>query len=364
MKHLMILTVALWSWSALAQPPAGSADDLWPLYKEGRFEEVVTRGKALLNTGNETPQVLLAVGRALVDLGRLEESQLYLVRAARLDPAQTWVYAWSQVYLGFSHARQGQMDLARQALRKGRDCRATENATRTAQSNLRGLGLDEFFDDWTVLETEHFRFHFSPRLAVFDREGFALVREEAFARISDWCGGAPGRPIRFFVWADHAEAALAGMPPLGYARPADYLIHAYYQQTVGHELTHVISHHALQPVLEKGLINEGLAIVLDQTGRDTLARARAAVQAGQAGEGETPFVRMGLRALWQDWSLLGDEYSYPIAGAWVDELLARGGKEKFLQFFTDQSLVHARAVYGPLLEDWIDAFEAALYGQG
>ncbi len=59
----------------------GPADALWPLYQEGRFEEVVTRGKALLATGTETAAVNLAVGRSLVDLERPDEGLPYLEKA-------------------------------------------------------------------------------------------------------------------------------------------------------------------------------------------------------------------------------------------------------------------------------------------
>jgi tetratricopeptide (TPR) repeat protein len=364
MREVVFLAALLLAIPVLGQQETGPADNLWPLYREGRFEEVIEQGKALLNTGTETAQIQLAVGRSLVDLDRPEEAQPYLMRAIKLDPDRTWVYAWGQVYLGFSHFKLGRLDMARAALIAGRDCQATRNATLTAQNNLRILGLDESFDDWTSFETPHFSFRFSPRLAVFDRAGYARVREEAFDSISQWCGGQPEGKVRFFVWAGPEEAALAGMPTLGFARPREMLIHSLFNQTVGHEMTHIISFHALQPAVQTGLINEGLAITLDQTGRDTMSRARAAVAAGRGGTGETPFLQVGLRALWEDFELLADEYTYPIAGAWVDYLLARGGKDRFVQFFTDQTLEHARQIYGPELEGWIDAFESRLYGEG
>lgn len=361
MKRVLTLVILLWTTAALGQSAADPADHLWDLYKEGRFEEVVKQGTGLLNTGTETAQVNLAVGRGLADLDRWKEAVPFLEKAAAGDPARTWVYAWAQVYLGVVHAKLGELDQARDAFLLGRNCRATQNATRTAASNLMVLGLDEFFDPWTPFETEHFSFRFSPRLAVFDRVGFAREREQAYAAISAWFGGGPARKIRFFVWADPAEAAAAQFPALGFSRPDDYLIHASAGQTAGHELAHVISDEVMQPTVKTGLINEGVSVALDQTGRDTLDRARRAVAQGAAGQGASPFLRVDLRALWEDFDLLEDEYTYPIAGAWVDHLLAAGGKPRFLEFFRDQSLDHARQVYGPDLEDWIDGFQARLY---
>ena len=339
----------------------GSADPLWGLYKQGQFEEVAQQGKALLNTGTDTAQINLAVGRALADLGQLDEAMPYLVRAVKADPDHSWVYAWAQIYLGNCHSQKGELEQAGKAWKLGRDCGATRNATRTAVGNLRVLGLDEYFGDWITFESEHFSFRFSPRLGVFDRAAYARAREEAYANISSWFGGGPDRKIRFFVWADHAEAGVAGMPPLGFAKPANYLIHAHVQQTRGHEITHVISHHALHPIAKAGLVNEGIAIVHDQTGRDTMLRAQEAVAKGLAGHSDEPFIRVELRALWEDFELLSPEYSYPIAGAFVAHILTAGGKEKFMEFFPDQTFEHAKVVYGKELETWIEDFEAQLY---
>lgn len=360
--RLHVLATLLLATAALSQPATDPAAPLWELYQEGRFAEVVRQGTDLLDAGTKTAQVNLAVGRGLADLERWQEAVPFLERAAAGDGAHTWVYAWAQVYLGGAHARLGELDQARAAFLRGRDCRATRNATSTAARNLMVLGLDAYFDGWTPFESEHFSFRFSPRLAVFDRVAFAREREQAYAAISAWFGGGPDRKIRFFVWADPAEAAAADFPALGFSRPDDNLIHASAGQTPGHEMAHVIGHKALQPTVKTGLINEGVSVVLDQTGRDTLARARQAVAQGAAGQGATPFLRVGLRALWEDWDLLADEYTYPIAGAWVDHLLAQGGKPRFLEFFAEQSLAHARQVYGPELEDWIDGFERQLYG--
>jgi hypothetical protein len=72
-------------------------------------------------------------------------------------------------------------------------------------------------------------------------------------------------------------------------------------------------------------------------------------------------VPVSLGALWVDWSLLPVEISYPLAGAWVAVLIERGGRAAFLEFFRDQSLAHARQVYGADLQTWLDEFDASLF---
>ncbi len=338
------------------QAQTESAARLWELYKEGRFEDVVREGKVELTTGTPTAQVSLAVGRALVDLEKFGEGLPYLEQAVRGDPSRTWVYAWAQCYLGTGQYRLGNFQKARAALIKARDCSATRNATRYAVNNLKILGLAESYDDWTTFTTEHFAFHYSPNLAEFDGVAYARRHEEAFAVIMAWFGGGPAAPIRFFVWKDNDEALVANMPPLGFARPELNLVHAGAGQTVGHEMTHIISNHSMQPDHVVGLINEGISVYHDQTERDQFVRARGALTNASGLK-----VQVELAALWEDWSLLPVEISYPIGGAWVKVLIDKGGKEKFLEFFRDQRLANAREVYGSDLQKWMDDFSAALY---
>jgi len=356
MRYALVLVVLISVATAQAQAQTGSADRLWGLYKEGRFEDVVREGKVELTTGTPSAQVNLAVGRALVDLEKYGEGLPYLEMAVRGDPEQTWIYAWAQGYLGWGQYHLGNFQKARAALIKARDCAATVNATRYAVNNLKILGLAESYDDWTTFSTEHFAFHYSAQLADFDGVTFARSHEAAYSKITAWFAGGPTTPIRFFVWKDKDEALIGNMPPLGFARPELNLVHARAEQTVGHEMTHVISHHALHPDVVTGLINEGIAVYHDQTGRDQMALARAALA-----DAPELSIQVELAALWEDWSLLPVDVSYPVGGAWVKVLIDKEGKEKFLEFFRDQRLVNARDVYGSDLQGWMDEFTAALY---
>ncbi len=334
----------------------GPADALWEIYKQGDFEGVVLQGKAMLITDNETAQVNLAVGRSLVHLDKFDEAFPYLKRAAELDPQKNWVYAWAQVYLGISHFKTGQEKRAGQAWILARDCNATRNATRSAENNLNYLGLSEFFEQWKSFESEHFKFRFSGRLQDFNRVDFARSHDQAYGIITKWFGGGPDQKIRFLLWSSQEEADEAGMPTMGFSRPEEYLTHAVLGQTVGHEMTHIISRHAMKPTVISGLINEGVAVHMDLTGRDQMQRA-----INLMAEAKVKPLKVSIPALWLDWSLLPDLYSYPVAGAFVGMLVENGGKEKFLEFFVDQSFGHAQEVYGSDLQTWIDDFEKELY---
>ena len=349
----IVLILALTSvTAALAQQ--GPADALWPLMRQGEYDEVIRQGKALLSTGTETAAVNLAVGQALVRTGGCNEAEIFLARAIQLDSERTWVYAWGNVELGNCRWYADDAEGARRAWIAARDAAATANATNSAEGSLRGSGLAEFYDEWSTFTTDHFEFRFSPQTEV-DRAWYARSREEAFAVISAWFGGAPEGPIRFHVWSDQAEADARGMPVLGFSLAQRRVVPCRLAQSRGHEMTHVISYHALAPTLETGLINEGIAVFMDLNETDRMADARSALAAA------TGLPEVAVAALWEDWSLLPTGVSYAVAGAWVERLIEKGGKERFMEFFRDQGLMHAREIYGADLESWMREFDADLH---
>src|SRR5215207_5985599 len=59
------------------------------LASEGLVEEALSRFEQALETAPENPEVIEAVGRALLNLGRLEEAEASFLDALELDPE--WV---------------------------------------------------------------------------------------------------------------------------------------------------------------------------------------------------------------------------------------------------------------------------------
>jgi hypothetical protein len=327
------------------------------LYGKGRFDEAAARCDSLL--GHEPDAALLNhfKGRILADQYRFAEAVPYLERAAAADTALTWIYAWCQVYLGVCRYGTGDDEGARRAWNEACEVDATKNATATAKLYLTCLVDDEPYAAWTVRDTEHFEFRFSPLLENVDVDSFTRLREEAFVAIAAWFGREPGRRIRFYVWSSNEEAQKAGLPNLGFSRSQVSLIHSLANQTLGHEMTHVIANQAVPPRRPSGLISEGAAIFHDQRLRDRIAVARSAWSTLPVDR------RPHLFALWEDWRLLDVDVSYPVAGAFVAMLVTRGGREKFLELFQEQTPDAARRVYGPDFDGWVADFMLLLASQ-
>jgi tetratricopeptide (TPR) repeat protein len=342
---------------ALAQDPSM---ELWDFYKLGQFEEVVSQGKALLNTGTESGSILLAVGRSLADLERQEEAVFFLKRAVASDKDKTWVYAWAQVYLGKCQFHLGEPALAKDAWVLARDCGATQYATNEAIRHLNTLGLAESYNHWSHSESEHFSCYFSPGLVNVDKADFLEKLEQSHEHINSWFKGSSHHKIRYFLWVDEEESTLAGIPHLGFSLPDEFVCHAGVGQAVEHELARVILHHAVDPVLTSGLISNGTAGFFE-TGKDgwlQLAREARATQAKKRGmAGPVP---LSVMSLWLDWESQTEAVAQPLAAAFVVTLIQQGGKDRYLEALRDQSPTHFREIYGDVLDVWIKSFEAEL----
>jgi len=359
MKHLALLAlVVLLSLPTLADEPApADHSGLWELYSAGQKQQAHDQAAVLLADHPDDRDLRHLLGRCLFDLGDEDAAREHL-QFCVTDAPHDWRYAWSLFYLGGIAVTRGDDAECRRMWTEVRDSGITANVAKAAASNLKAFGLDETFADWPVRDTEHLHLVFSPQLTERDLDEFARVHEDAWHTITEAFGGHPEYRTRYIVWFDDAEAQrMAGIPSLGFAKPEHNLIHCAWQQTVGHELTHVVCYHALQPVERTGLINEGLAVAHDLTERDQLARARAAMK-------DAGVAAVDLGQCWNDPRCLESAVFYPVAGAWIQFLLERKGRETVLELGRNQTLAHAEAVIGLELVGLMEEFEGKLNADG
>ncbi|HPL30711.1 MAG TPA: hypothetical protein PLG21_21920, partial [Anaerolineae bacterium] len=123
-------------------------------------------------------------------------------------------------------------------------------------SNLYRIETYLNYRDWLAYESKHFVFHCAPGSSLRDdMESYASVRDTAFEQV---CGALkvdfPGK-IDFYVYD------FLGM---GWAVPEERQVFADKGQTIGHEMTHVISYYIARRPQKIVLLNEGLATYFNQ----------------------------------------------------------------------------------------------------
>lgn len=202
---------------------------------------------------------------------------------------------------------------------------------------------------WVAHETAHLTVHFPPASAVADPADFAADHERALAALLGELGGPLSGKVDVYVWNDDAQATGALGRPLAFAIPGERVVHTGPGHTLGHELAHVVVGDVVRPVQQRRFIGEGTAVAFDQSGRDLLAAARAAVR-------RTGARSISVLALWEVENA-DEAVLYPVAGAFVQRLIATGGKERFLKLLRDQTPESARAIYGAEFDAMVKRFE-------
>lgn len=357
MKPLALIVLALviaLTLPAVAQQPLDNTA-LWELYSNGHHGQALDRAQLLLADHPQDRDLRHLLGRCLFDLGRPDEAREHL-KFCVTDSPPDWRYAWSQFYLGGLAATRGDDDECRRLWTAVRDDSITRNVARNAANNLRAFGLDESMAHWPVRDTEHLHLVFSPALPADQLDRYAEAHEDAWHELTEAFGGAPEYRTRYIVWSSLDEARReAGIRSLGFAKPEYNLIHCLWNQTLGHELAHVVCHHALQPSERTGFINEGLAVAHDLTGRDQAARARATM-------GEAGIEAVDVRRCWDDPGSVAGDLLYPVAGGWIQFLLERKGRPTVLELGRNQTRAHAESVLGDEFATLVAEYEATLNG--
>ena len=355
-----VVMIALLLAASTAHPQESSVKELWDLYAGKQYQEALEQATGRVDAGEIDRELVHLVGRCLFDLGRDEEARPYLEQSAAGEQ-RDWIYAWSRLYLGAIDLRTGNDEAAVRAWTEVRDGGWTRNVSRAAENNLRAFALDEVFADWPRRQTAHCRFAFSPAYADSNLDAFAREHELAYTELTEFFGREPAMPLRYIVW-DSVEQAreFCGIRSLGFANPQYCTVNCTWDQTVGHEMTHVVSFQAIEPVARARFINEGLAVCFDLSSRDRMEVAKRAVR-------EAGLTSLYLPDLWQDVPAQRPDsvetVYYPVAGAWVWTLLDRGGRERLLELCREQTLEGARRIYGENLEQWMSEFSTDLLSE-
>lgn len=321
------------------------------LYNERQFEKVIENASLISQQGKATPHILSILGRAYVDIGRYLEAipHLNCVLNQR-ENIPAWMYGWSLYYLSKAFAGIGELDSARIYLEKTIDTKATKSVVMTAKMDLINLGISPIFNVWEVKETKNIKFYFQTNSKVKNTDMFAQERQDAFDTINSFFNAVLPKKIKFYVWNNSIEYEKRNKRPSGFAIPEVSIIHSRYFQTLGHEITHIISYNAFESSVQSAFINEGIAVYFDLSNRD---RINLAIKARK--EVHIPIINM-----WKSDSVfrnIKQEYSYAIAGAFIKYLIDKQGKEKFLKFLSNQTYDNALIIYGQTIDELMKEFE-------
>ena len=320
------------------------------LYKSNQLNEVVIQGVNIIESQgpDADPEIYNIIGRAFFDLGNYDSSLIYLNKSIESENIHISSRAWSYNYLAKCYLKKSQPDLAKEYFYKSFNLKATKNVTNSSYGYLANFGLLDFYNDWIKKESENFVFLFQDSTGI---DQFINARENAFDYISDYLDVNLNHKILYVVWTSREDAKKILNKNIGFSVPREYLIHSKINQTPGHEITHVISHYIPGITYKTGLINEGLAVYLDMADKNDKNSVLQAMQ-------KYGMKKISIKSFWNNWNKYSEEISYPLAGLFIADIIEKYGKDKFIEFFKDQSYKNAKTVFGKDFDDFIQGFES------
>ncbi len=346
MKKILTTIFVLTSFISFGQDTITA--NLWKSYTEQKFNYVIENATPLLQKDPGNIDLNLMLGRSYSDIGNFKKAIPYLEETVKKDTANTWCKPWALAYLGTCYFMEQKYDASKKNLNECINLNILKNPTNYAYGLTLLFGYNAFYDNWKIVESDHFRFHFQ-KMTDADIEKYVLLREQAYNLINDFFNNSLPKKIDFFVWNSRDDAKALLKTDLGFAKPTVCVVHSYYQQTIGHEMTHVISEYTSTNLNKTRFINEGTAVYFDQSGYDKMLLVKEWVKNNNK--------IIIIKDLWAGQGGYPDELVYPVSGLFVKKLVDNFGRDKFLDFFKNQTYENAKLVFGENIDLVIKAFE-------
>jgi hypothetical protein len=187
------------------------------------------------------------------------------------------------------------------------------------------------YEDWLFYESEHTTFYYLPGTWIEGFiEGIASDHEWAFDQIQETLDVNHNGIITYFLYPSVIALYRSTAREFGFAINKGGEVHALWvsvddHQSLGHEMTHVITHWTIGDPSE-ALMGEGIAVCLDQSGRDYQEVGRQMVSEGR-------WVTLP-ELLGEAWFDIDPEIAYPQSGCFACYLLEKYDLESFKKLYT------------------------------
>jgi hypothetical protein len=215
-----------------------------------------------------------------------------------------------------------------------------KNYESTFKAMAKSLAIAEFdaapdYDQWLTYQSKHLTFRYLPATYVAkDIKAIARQHEQVYSDIVRNLKLSYSKPITYFLYPSQDALYRATARQSGHANNDASEVHAIWaaaddHQTLGHEMTHVITAQAIGEPSE-ALLGEGIAVCMDHSGQDYDAVAAKLKEEGRL----IPLKDM----LGDDWFKGDAEVTYPQSGSFACFLLQQAGVSVFKKAYVAENL--------------------------
>lgn len=255
---------------------------------------------------------------------------------------------YAMYYLGYCYLGIGEVDSSRNNLTDCLLLNITDKQKKAISGLIFKLGLDEIYNDWKVMETSHFIFHFQ-NATDQDIAELMFKKEVAFDSINRFFNVNLPKKIDYYVWNDNIQAKKLMDQSLAFTYPELCITHTSFNFTLGHEMTHSIIHFAAKSKIKNKLITEGTCVYFDMGEKWDFNAVRKKADS-----------TISVVEVWKYPLSTTNRILYPLGGELVSRLIGQFGMNKFLELLVDQSYENAQRIYGKKLNKLIDKLQEDL----
>lgn len=329
--------------------------DLMLEYQKGDYEYVIEKGIPLIKSNSEDIDLQLLLGRAYADDLQYAKAIPHLNYVDENAKKKGWRRGWAEVYLGICNFGTGNYEWSRTYLNRAASNGSTDNIRNYAKQQLLFLGFDKKFQDFRLSVDSGILFHFHPDISenLTEVEDFISKQKEAFNSAKQFFNCLLPKEVDIFVWnsVEEMEKGLDFTDNI-FVKPELGVIHVPLAETSGKEFSLVVSYYFNGIEKQSALISYGTAIYLANCQKNIMTDAQQALKAKE-------ITGITVKDIWAI-NRSDSELYNTVSAAFVQYLIEKEGKDKFLDLFKEQTYYNAKKIYGDRFDTLISDFESKL----
>ena len=291
-----------------------------------------------------------------------DDSALYLFKlAGKYDDDSSSISGLCDVYIGELLLRKGKRSEAIKYFLNSLTVNKNKKSAFLANSILDTLKYEipenvKYFPNWVNISYPNITFHFQDTTGwpVNAIDSFMKQREEAYVKLTKLFNSSLPYKVSMYVWNDKQIAEHALEHIMGFADPGLCIINATKDQSIGHELTHVLSYWSsgTKPIEITRFINEGVAVAFDMKGSTTYAHINALSKS---------YTIKSVIHIWDNSTTIDQQLFYSISGAFVKYLYHHSSLDQFKSLIKNQTIESAISIYGAnRFQELISGFDRSI----
>lgn len=316
---------------------AQSVEELSAVWGRGAYDTAIEMAMKMKELPTSAAFASHVIGRIYVDVRKYDSAIPYLQKAIHFDDDSTYISGWSHAYLGNAYIKTGKKEESISELNKAIALHKTNNSVSYAKKILDAIATEP---QWVTIESRNIVYKFQDTTLWYQNiHEYMMEHDLAYFKLSTAFQTILPQKMIMYVWNDGKLAEKVLGKSLGFASPETFTCNVHYEQTVGHEMAHILSYWGWGTATKNRtrFINEGVAVAFDQTKRNRYKIAKN-VLAGK-----------NIHSVLDVWKDSLNQYAsvlYPLAGAFVTYLSKISTLEQFKSIVKDQTIENAEQTYG------------------